>query len=40
MDINRAAKGFAVFWVISALLSLGVVGVLIWAIVRLVSKFA
>lgn len=40
MDLDRAAKGFAVAWVIGALVSLGLVGVMIWAIIRLISKFA
>lgn len=39
MDFDQYTKGFFIVWVIAALTGLGLTGVIIWAIVRLVSKF-
>lgn len=39
MDHDSFFKGFLVVWVVGIVLSLGVVGVVLWAIIRLVSKY-
>ena len=40
MDRDRwVAYGFIAFWIFSILLSLGFVGLIIWAIIRFVLKY-
>lgn len=39
MDFDRFSKGFFVAWLIGALVSIGFVGVVIWAIIRIVTKY-
>ncbi len=39
MDFDRFTTAFLVAWVVGALASLGIAGVIVWAIVRLVNKY-
>ncbi len=40
MNLDRGFKFFWVMWCVCALVGLGLVGVAVWAVIRLVTHFA
>lgn len=39
-NFNRMAKAVIIGWIVAALVGLGILGVIVWAIIKLVTHFA